>query len=237
MDLIREHWSDNDYEMFKEYLKSLCEQKYKEFSKKLIPNTPLLYGIRIPLLRKIAKEISKGNYAEFLSCKKSKYHEEIIIEGLVMAQIKCDYPQMLSYMKSFADKIYNWAICDIVSFKGLKKYLDLFINDVDYFIYNKNPWVVRFGFGCLMEFYLTDEYIDKVLFYTASINSDFYYVQMMQAWLVATAAAKKRDKTITFLEAKKLNPVTQNMAIKKIRESYRISKEDKELVNNFKYIK
>ena len=55
--------------------------------------------------------------------------------------------------------------------------------------------------------------------------------------LVATAAAKQRDKALAFLKAKKLNPATQNMAIKKIRESYRVSKEDKELVNNFKYVK
>lgn len=235
MDLIREHWTQEDYENFRNYLKSLADEKYKDFSSRLIPDTPLFYGIRTPLLRKTAKEISKGNFMEFLECKKNGYHEEIIIEGLVMAQIKCGYNEMLGYMKIFADKIYNWAICDTVSFKQLKKHLDLFIDDADYFIYNKNPWVVRFGFGCLMEFCLTEEYIDRVLDYVASVDSDFYYVQMMQAWLVATAAAKQRDKTIEFLPAKKLNPVTQGMAIKKMRESYRISKEDKDLVKGFKY--
>ena len=112
--------------------------------------------------------------------------------------------------------------------------LDEFLNDVEYFIYNENPWIVRFGFNCLMEFYLTDEYIDKVLSYVNSVNSDFYYVQMMQGWLVATAAAKCRDKTMKFLESNDLNAITQNMAVRKIRESLRISKEDKELVLQFK---
>ena len=54
----------------------------------------------------------------------------------------------------------------------------------------KIPGLCVSGFNCLMEFYLTDEYIDKVLSYVNSVNSDFYYVQMMQGWLVATAAAK-----------------------------------------------
>ena len=107
-------------------------------------------------------------------------------------------------------------------------------DDVEYFIYNENPWIVRFGFNCLMEFYLTDEYIDKVLSYVNSVNSDFYYVQMMQGWLVATAAAKCRDKAMKFLESNDLNATTQNMAVRKIRESLRISKEDKELVLQFK---
>ena len=59
-------------------------------------------------------------------------------------------------------------------------------------------------------------------------------MQMMQGWLIATAAAKCRDKTFAFLENNALNAVTQNMAVRKIRESNRISKEDKEKAKQFK---
>ena len=185
-------------------------------------------------MRQTAKAISKGDYASFLNCKNNAYREEIMIKGLVMSLIKCDYHEMLGYIKQYVAQITSWETCDIVSFKGLKKHLDEFLNDVEYFIYNENPWIVRFGFNCLMEFYLTDEYIDKVLSYVNSVNSDFYYVQMMQGWLVATAAAKCRDKAMKFLESNDLNATTQNMAVRKIRESLRISKEDKELVLQFK---
>jgi 3-methyladenine DNA glycosylase AlkD len=234
MDLKRSHWTPADYGDFIAYLQSLGEENYKEFNSKLIPDTPKMYGIRIPILRKIAKEISKGNADEFVACKKDSYHEEVIIEGLVLSQIKCGYTEMLRNMKYFADKIYNWAICDTVSFKGLKNYLEEFFADADYFVYSKNPWVQRFGFGCLMQFCLADEYIDRVLDYVNAVNSDFYYVEMMQAWLIATAAAKQRDKTIAFLERDNLNDFTHNKAIQKIRESYRISDEDKEYVTKLK---
>lgn len=234
MELTREHWTQTDYNAFVEYLKTLADSKYKEFSDGLVPGTEFSFGIRVPVLRKTAKEISRGNYTEFLECKKGPYREEIMLEGLVMALIKCDYPQMLKMIKQYADKITSWETCDVVSFKGLKKYLPEFFADIDYFIYNENPWVVRYGFGCLLEFYLTDEYIDRVLEHVNSINSDFYYVQMMQGWLVATAAAKCRDKTIAFLADNRLNAVTQNMALRKIRESYRISPADKELVKQYK---
>lgn len=234
MKLNREHWTQTDYSEYIKYLKSLGVENYKDFNSNIIPDTPHAFGIRIPEARKIAKEILKGNYEEFLDCKKGDYHEEVIIEGLVMAGIKCGYNEMLGLMKRFADKIYNWAICDVVSFKGIKKYLPEFFGDIEYFIYSENPWVQRFGFGCLMQFYLTDEYIDRVLEYVSSVNSDFYYVEMMQAWLVATAAAKQRDKTIAFLERGSLNTFTHNKAIQKMRESYRISKEDKEYVKTLK---
>lgn len=234
MELKRGHWTQSDYGEYLNYLKSIGEDKYREFSSKLIPDTPLMFGIRTPELRKIAKEILKGNYGEFLACKKGGYHEEIVIEGLVMAGIKCGYSEMLALMKRFSEKIYNWAICDTVSFKGLKKYLNEFIADVPQFIHSENPWVQRFGFGCLMEFYLSEEYIDTVFDFVNSVNSDFYYVEMMQAWLVATAAAKQRDKTFAFLKNNKMNDFTHNKAIQKMRESNRISKEDKDLAASLK---
>ncbi len=234
MNLTREHWTQADYNDFIKYLKTLADSKYKEFSDSLVPGIEHSFGIRIPILRDTAKKISQGNYNEFLACKKGVYREEIMLEGLVMTLIKCDYPQMLEYIKVFADKITSWETCDVVSFKGLKKHLDEFFSDIEYFIYHENPWVVRFGFGCLLEFYLTDEYIDRVLEYVDSINSDFYYVQMMQGWLIATAVAKCRDKAIKFLQYNNLNATTQNMAVRKIRESNRISKEDKDLVIQFK---
>lgn len=234
MNLTREHWTQADYNDFIKYLKTLADSKYKEFSDSLVPGIEHSFGIRIPILRDTAKKISKGNYNEFLACKKGVYREEIMLEGLVMTLIKCDYPQMLEYIKVFADKITSWETCDVVSFKGLKKHLDEFFSDIEYFIYHENPWVVRFGFGCLLEFYLIDEYIDRVLEYVDSINSDFYYVQMMQGWLIATAIAKCRDKAIKFLQYNNLNATTQNMAVRKIRESNRISKEDKDLVIQFK---
>ena len=158
MELTKEIWTQSDYDEFAEYLKTLADEKYKKFSDSLVPGGTQSIGIRVPILRQTAKAISKGDYASFLNCKNNAYREEIMIKGLVMSLIKCDYHEMLGYIKQYVAQITSWETCDIVSFKGLKKYLDEFLNDVEYFIYNENPWIVRFGFNCLMEFYLTDEY-------------------------------------------------------------------------------
>ena len=234
MDLAHTTWNAGTYQQFFTYLQRLGEADYKAFNDALIPGTPHTFGIRIPALRRLAKEILKGDYGQYLLLKKGDYHEEVIIEGLVMAGVRCGYAQMLGYMKAFTDKIYNWAICDTVSFKGVKKHREEFIADVDWFIDHKNPWAVRFGFGALMAFYLDDAYIDTVLEKVERIDSDFYYVQMMQAWLLATAFAKCRPQTLAFLERGPMNAVTTNMAVRKIRESLRIPKEDKELALQFK---
>lgn len=236
MELTRQHWTSRDYAAFMEYLHTLGDENYKVFNQKIIPDTENAVGIRIPALRAIAKQIAKGNAAEFIACPKGNVHEELIIEGLVLTNVKCSYEELLSSMKYFSEKIYNWAICDTVSFKQLKKHLEPFIEDVRSFIESPNPWVQRFGFGCLLQFYLSEPYINQVLSYVRQIDSSFYYVQMMQAWLLATAFTKCREQTLAFLESTPppVNAVTMNMTVQKIRDSLRVSKEDKQLVLKFK---
>ena len=75
MELKRDHWTQTDYGDFTEYLKSLADEKYKTFSDSLVPGAEASWGVRIPVLRQTAKEISKGNYTEFLECKKGVYRE------------------------------------------------------------------------------------------------------------------------------------------------------------------
>ena len=95
MELTKEIWTQSDYDEFAEYLKTLADEKYKKFSDSLVPGGTQSIGIRVPILRQTAKAISKGDYASFLNCKNNAYREEIMIKGLVMSLIKCDYHEML----------------------------------------------------------------------------------------------------------------------------------------------
>jgi len=234
MELIRDTWSGNEYKEFIEYLKSIGEESYKKFNMRLIPDTPNIIGIRVPILRKIAKKISKGNWKEYLETKKSNLHEEIIIEGFVIANLKIEYSELVKYIKSFADKIYNWAICDSASFKAIKNNKREFWAEIDNYLKSENVWHQRFGIISILGFYLDDEYIEKSLKRLDEVNSDFYYVQMAMAWTIATAFGKYRDITLNYLHNANINYVTFNMTIKKIRESNRVSKEDKEMVLKLK---
>ena len=64
--LIREQWSQGDYDEFFSYICSLADAKYREFSMKLIPGTADILGIRVPMLRDIAKQIGKGDVDSFI---------------------------------------------------------------------------------------------------------------------------------------------------------------------------
>lgn len=237
MDLKREGWNETDYNDFLDYLDSLSDTKYREFNSRIIPDTSMMFGIKIPVLRKIAKEISKGNADAFLKLEKGKYHEEIIIEGLVAAEKKSSYDEMLKDMIYFSEKIYNWAICDTVVFKGSKKYMPQFWRDKDIFLKSKNPWQIRFGLGILMKFYLIDEYIDDVLEICVKTESDFYYVNMMRAWVIATAAAEYYDKVLELLNGGRLDNTVFKMTVRKMLDSYKISKEGKDKVREIQFFR
>ena len=82
-------WNNKTNDIFIKELINNKDTKYKEFNSKLIPNTNnKIIGIRIPLLRKISKDIYNSNYEDFLCIVKSDYMEEILIEGFLIGLIK-----------------------------------------------------------------------------------------------------------------------------------------------------
>ena len=113
MNLIRDNWSKDDYKEFINYLLSLEDIKYRDFTKGLIPGKDNILGIRTPILKKIAKDISKGNYKEFLKYNKDNYYEETLICGLVIGYIKDVNLVLNKYLDNFIIKIDNWATCDL----------------------------------------------------------------------------------------------------------------------------
>ena len=50
-------WSADDYDNLTEYLKSNADLKYRDFHSSLVPDTESnsIIGIRMPIMRKIAK--------------------------------------------------------------------------------------------------------------------------------------------------------------------------------------
>ncbi len=63
------NWTKDNYRKFLEYLISQEDKEYREFHKSLVLNSKYeIIGIRVPNMRKIAKDIAKTNIEEFLKC-------------------------------------------------------------------------------------------------------------------------------------------------------------------------
>lgn len=231
--LNRDNWNKDDYKEFISYLFEIRDSKYKEFHSTL--GVDNVIGIRIPIMREIAKEIYKGNYKEFLSLVETNYYEEITIYGFIVGNIK-ELDTSVHYLDEYKNRINNWASCDTfcASYKIVKKNKDYFFNYINKNINSNNLWIRRLCFVLLLNYYVEEEYIDNIFMLCDKYNTKDYYVQMAVAWLISVCFVKYRDKTINYIKNNKLGDFTHNKSIQKIKESLRVCKEDKLLVEKLK---
>ena len=71
-----------------------------------------MLGVSIPKVRKLAKEIIKDNPAEYLKQPAEEYYEELLLQALVIANLKIELEKKKEYIINFVPKINCWAVCD-----------------------------------------------------------------------------------------------------------------------------
>ena len=70
-----------DIEEVKKQLSSMAEEQYQQFSRKLVPGTDNILGVRIPQLRIIAKKLAKEDWQGFMAVADASSHEMLILQG------------------------------------------------------------------------------------------------------------------------------------------------------------
>ena len=220
----------------REKLFELSDEKYKKFHTGLCPNTDNIIGVRVPILRNLAKEIAKGDYKTYLKNAKSEYYEEIMLQGMVIGLAKMDFKQTCKELVCFIPKIDNWAICDTIA-AGLKitnKNKKEMLEFLKKYLKSKEEFKLRFALVMLLDFYITEDYIDYVLDVLNNIKHDGYYVKMAVAWALQVAFVKFEDKTMKLLENNNIDDWTYNTALQKIIESYRVDEKTKSKIRKMK---
>ena len=97
----------------------------------------------------------------------------------------------------------------------------------------------RFGIVILLDYYLTDMYIDDAINILDNIkNTNYYYVKMAIAWAISIAYIKYPEKLGLYLKDgnNHLDDDTYNKALQKIIESNRINKIEKNKIRKMKRI-
>ena len=222
--------------MIQERLFALQDEKYREFQRSLIPGLPRenIIGIRIPAMRKLAKEfVKEPEAAVFLKQLPHTYYDENILHALLVAEIK-DYDTCVKEVERFLPHVDNWAVCDIFSPKVFKKNRDRLIKKIKEWTASDHPYTCRFGMEMLMTHFLDEDFRVEYLEIPAEVHSEEYYVNMMIAWFYATALAKQPDAALPWLTEKRLDLWTHNKAIQKAVESRRIPPGMKQLLRGLR---
>lgn len=234
---------EKSYQEFVKFLKSVSKQETIEDRKRhiaILRTNQEVIGIAMETIRKIAKGLLKSSGESFLKIAKNKtfqnqYYEETLIEGIVIAGLK-NVSDQIEHFKTWVYKIDNWSTCDSVvsSLKVLKTKPEEYYEFFKKLCFSESEFVARFGIVTLMTIYLNELHIDDILNICKSIKSEFFYVNMAISWLLSFAYVKFKDKTLKLFKQKCLSKFVQNKAISKCRDSFRVSKEDKEILKEYK---
>lgn len=227
---------DNISGYIRQRLEELRDEEYRSFHSKLMPETDpeVITGVRMPQLRKLAKEISAMPEAcRFMKQLPHRYYEENNLHGLLIEGIK-DYDECMDALEHFLPYVDNWATCDMIAPKIFAKHREDLQVHIRAWLRSDLTYTVRFGTGMLMRHFLDDDFREEYLDMVSALRSDEYYVNMMTAWYFATALAKQYEAALPYIEGRKLDVWTHNKAIQKARESRRVSQEHKEYLGTLK---
>lgn len=225
-------------QQIKQQIRELSDQKYQQFHKKLCPTNKEIIGVRIPVLRKYAKDLLKQyNIQELLDNIDDQYYEEIMLQGMIIGLSKeKNFEICAKQITDFVPKIDNWAICDTfcAGLKITKKHKQEMWNFIQKYVTAQEEFKIRFGIVMILDYYIEKKYLQEIFNIFENVKNDTYYVQMAVAWAISICLIKYYEETKKYLKTSNLNNFTYNKAIQKAIESFRITEEQKEELRDMK---
>ena len=226
------------YKKIRQDLLDLQDKKYKQFHSSLCPGINNIIGVRVPVLRNYAKKLSKQeNIKEYISFNKTKYYEEVMLQGMLIGLIKnFDIKETLTMVANFVPKIDNWAVCDIfcAGLKAVNKNKEIFWIFIQNYLKSEKEFEIRFATVIMLDFFIEEKYINKIFNIFDNIKHDGYYVKMAVAWAISIAFIKFPAITMKYLKQNKLDVWTYNKALQKITESSRVDSKTKNSIKNLR---
>lgn len=207
-----------------------------EYYGNVIPGKKPDMGVKIPELRKLAKEIANDDYRYFLDNNTFETFEAETLQAFVIGYAKDDINVLLGYVKKFIPMIHDWSVNDSLcqNFKIARKHQKEVFDFLMEYLDSEEEYEVRVVAVMLMSHFLNDEYIDRVIKVLDGLKCRDYYSRMGVAWAVATVMAKYRDKCFEYMDNSNLDDWTYNKSIQKMLESYRVNDEDKKILREMK---
>lgn len=210
-------------------LEEMAEAGYAAFSSALVPGAQAMLGVRLPLLRKLAAEIARGDWRAYLAEGEDRYFEETMLRGMIIGRARGPLSEMLSLAADFVPRIDNWSVCDsfCAGFAHAKRCPEAVWDFLLPYLRDERTYYARFGAVMLLDHFVDRAHLERVLALLDAIRARDYYASMAVAWAVSVCYVKFPQRTRDYLHNCRLDDATYNRAIQKIVESRRVDGADK----------
>ena len=210
---------------------ALQDEKYQQFHSKLLKNEAVnLIGVRMPNLRKLAKEW-KGETDTFLSFP-DEYYEITFLKCALVGLLP--YAEFIERVDRVVPLLDNWATCDTFTAPCVKKHQEEFLPYIKRYLKSEKEFTVRYGLVMQLHYYVEAKYLPLIFESVRSLTRDDYYIMMGAAWLIAEVLVKCYDEGVRFLQEGSMPKIMHNKAIQKACESFRISEEQKAFLKSLR---
>lgn len=207
---------------------SNADPSYKEFHSNIVPGIGKIYGVRSPIMRKLAKSILKDDWKAFLK-EESTCYETTSLRALIIATAPMDTEERMKYTRSFVPEIDNWAHCDLFCAEWKTgNDDDILWKYVLELMESNREFMMRTGAVMILNHFIDEEHIDECLRLLSEKYHEGYYYIMGAAWALSFCYLKFPEKTESVLFSNRIDIGIRNKAVQKICESYRVATEDKE---------
>ncbi len=226
---------------------SLADPDYKAFGDRLQPGITDRLGVRMPAVRRVAKDVLKSPGARvfldgMLAEERFDSQEALMTCEIVAGSARdLTLEERLLYVDRLLPHMTGWATCDLMG-SALKVFRDHPLELLSYVsqkLASSDPWTVRVAEVWLLEHYRAPEWVKTSLdlldapgsrALSLAASGD-YYLSMSLAWCLSMLAAGDAEAAYARIEGwrdvGRMDEMTIRRTVRKICDSYRFTPEEK----------
>ena len=198
--------------------KNSSGQKYIDFNKKILNSKLELIGVKLPVLRKFIKKYKDIDLNTFVP---NQYFEtNFIYIGVILEKIG-SLNEAFKFLFNNKELIDSWAMTDSTyQYIKVSGNLDADINIIDKFLNTDNEFMIRYGYLLFFNYYKQEKNYESII--SRIRSSKYFYVYMVEAWLLSYLMIEYYDDTYNFIKNSKIDLKLKLKAISKCIDSYRL---------------
>ena len=207
-------------EALRRALEEAAEPEYRAFSARLLPRDTQLLGVRLPVLRRLAKALAAGDWRAYLDTARDDSFEERMVQGMTLGLARASLAEKTPYILRFLVKIDNWSLCDsfCASLKAARTEPDATLALIDRCIGTPEAYTARFAVVQLLMYYMDAAHLDASLARLERVCAQEDAAQVAVAWALSIAYKTDPVRVLAFMQRSSLPARTKRIACQKTLE-------------------